>query len=88
MGRLTVVPVSDDELPQDHWVSRGYQQNFASLPEKRVAVVDVRRARVVDPFRPIKSNFRERGFTTFLEEGGVPNALLEKAFASVKRRES
>lgn len=67
-------------------MSRGYQQNFASLPEKRVAVVDVRRARVVDPSRPIKSNFRERGFTTFLEESGVPNALLEKAFASVEAR--
>lgn len=71
------------ELPNDHWVTRGYQQNFAD-DQKRVAVLDVALAKVVDRTRPIKSNFRERGFTTFLEEG-VPNSLLEKSFASVER---
>lgn len=76
---------SIDELPRDHWVSRGYQQNFAALPEKRVAIFDVRRGAVIDPRRPIKSNFRDRGFTTFLE-AGVPNDLLERAFASVESR--
>lgn len=72
------------ELPQDHFVSRGYQQNFAS-PQKRVAVLGARSGRVTDPDRPIKSNFRERGFTTFLE-AGVPNGLLERAFVHVERR--
>jgi hypothetical protein len=76
--------VTDAELPRDHWVSRGYQQNFAS-EEKRVAVLDVRTGRVVDARRPIKSNFRDHGFTTFLE-AGVPNDLLERAFASVESR--
>jgi len=71
-------------LPQDHWVSRGYQQNFAS-DDKRVAVFGVRLGRVIEPGRPIKSNFREHGFTTFLE-AGVPNDLLERAFASVESR--
>jgi hypothetical protein len=53
----------DVELPRDLWVSRSYQQNFAS-PDKRVAVLCVRAGRIVDATRPIKSNFRERGFTT------------------------
>lgn len=74
----------DDVLPRDHWVSRGYQRNFASC-DKRVAVFNVRRGSVVDSQRPIKSNFRDRGFTTFLE-AGVPNDLLERAFASVESR--
>lgn len=76
--------MSEIELPQDHWVSRGYQQNFASA-DKRVAVFSVRAGRVVDARRPIKSNFREHGFTTFLD-AGVPNNLLERAFASVESR--
>lgn len=72
------------ELPRDHWVSRGYQQNFASQ-DKRVAVFSVRVGRMVDLARPIKSNFREHGFTTFLE-AGVPNDLLERAFSTVESR--
>jgi hypothetical protein len=76
--------VSDLELPQDHFVSRGFQQNFAS-DDKRVAVFSVHAGRVVDFGRPIKSNFRERGFTTFVE-AGVPNDRLERAFASVEAR--
>lgn len=72
------------ELSRDHFVSRGYQQNFASA-NKQVAVLDARSGRVVDPGRPTRSNFRERGFTTFLE-AGIPNDLLERAFASVERR--
>jgi hypothetical protein len=65
-------------------VSRGYQQNFAS-PDKRVTVISATSGRVVDVGRPIKSNFREQGFTTFLQ-AGVPNDLLEQAFVSVERR--
>lgn len=65
-------------------MSRGYQQNFAS-DDKRVAVFDARAGRVVDAGRPIKSNFRDHGFTTFLD-AGVPNDLLERAFASVEAR--
>lgn len=78
-----VYPV-DVELPYDHFVSRGYQQNFASA-DKRVAVLSVRSVRVVESDRPIKSNFREQGFTTFLN-AEVPNDLLEKAFMSVESR--
>jgi hypothetical protein len=76
--------VSETELPRDHFVSRGYQQNFAS-PDKRVTVISAASGRIVDVGRPIKSNFREQGFTTFLE-AGVPNDLLERAFVSVERR--
>jgi len=65
-------------------VSRGYQQNFAT-GDKRVAVFNVRSERVVARDRPIKSNFREQGFTTFLD-AGVPNGLLERAFMSVETR--
>jgi hypothetical protein len=76
--------VSESELPRDHFVSRGYQQNFAS-PDKRVTVISAASGQIVDVGRPIKSNFREQGFTTFLE-AGVPNDLLERAFVSVERR--
>jgi hypothetical protein len=76
--------MSETELPRDHFVSRGYQQNFAS-PDKRVTVINAASGQIVDAERPIKSNFREQGFTTFLE-AGVPNDLLEKAFVSVERR--
>lgn len=76
--------MSELELPQDHFVSRGFQQNFAS-DDKRVAILNVRAGHVTDRRRPIKSNFRERGFTTFLE-AGVPNDLLEKAFCSIESR--
>jgi hypothetical protein len=72
------------ELPQDHFVSRGYQQNFASH-DKRVAVLDASSGAWRERDRPIKSNFRERGFTTFVQ-AGVPHDLLEKAFCSVERR--
>lgn len=65
-------------------MSRGYQQNFAS-PDKRVAILNARTGHVTDSARPIKSNFRERGFTTFLN-AGVPNGLLEKAFMQVEKR--
>ncbi len=49
------------------------------------AVFSLRAGRVVNAARPIKSNFREHGFTTFLE-AGVPNDLLERAFSSVESR--
>ena len=51
---------------QDHFVSRGYQQNFATS-DKRVAVIDAGSERMIDDGRPIRSNFREQGRTTFLE---------------------
>lgn len=76
--------MSSEDLPNDHWVSRGYQQNFAS-EDKRVAVLDVGTGQIVDDDRPIKSNFSERGFTTFLQQG-VPMDLLERAFASIESR--
>jgi hypothetical protein len=76
--------VADVKLPRDHWVSRGYQQNFAS-DAKRVAIFNVPTALMVDAGRPIKSNFCDHGFTTFVE-AGVPNDLLERAFASVESR--
>ena len=77
-------PVVDDDLPYDHWVSRGYQQNFATV-DKRVAIFDIGQGRIIDGQRPIKSNFREQGFTTFLK-AGIPTDLLERAFASVEAR--
>jgi hypothetical protein len=72
------------KLSNDHWVSRGYQRNFSS-DEHRVAVLDAGSGTIVDPARPIKSNFCEEGFTTFLSDAGVPEDLLERAFASVER---
>lgn len=75
--------MADKDLTNDHWVSRGYQRNFSSL-DKRVAVIDPKTGAVVDPAKPIKSNFRERGFTTFLDDG-VAQTGLEAGFASMER---
>lgn len=76
--------MSSEGLPNDHWVSRGYQQNFASEDE-RVAVLDVGTGQIVDEGRPIESNFSERGFTTSLQQG-VPRDLLDRAFAPIEPR--
>jgi hypothetical protein len=72
------------KLSNDHWVSRGYQKNFAG-DEDRVAVLDAGSGKVIDLGRPVKSNFCEEGFTTFLSDSGVPEDLLERAFAAVER---
>lgn len=74
----------EPKLTNDHWVSRGYQQNFAD-GRKRVAVLDVDLRRIIDADRPIKSNFREEGFTTFIDREGNIDDRLERAFASVER---
>lgn len=71
-------------LRADHWVSRGLQVNFAD-PEKRVAVIDASTGVVIAKRRPVKSNFRELGFTTFLDAAGELNDVLERAFASLER---
>ena len=76
--------MTEVKLPNDHWVSRAYQQNFAT-DERRVAIFGAQTGLLVDDHRAIRSNFRLRGFTTFLE-AGVPNDLLERAFASVETR--
>lgn len=71
-------------LPRDHWVSKGYQRGFASS-DQRVAVMDVRSRRIVDPGRPTKSNFAEVGFTTFVD-GEEVFTDLELAFARIERK--
>lgn len=69
-------------LTRDHWVSNGYQRGFAS-EERRVAVLDVRSGRIVDPGRPTKSNFVEVGFTTFVDGDEVVTDL-ERAFTRLE----
>ena len=63
-------------LTNDHWVSRGYQQNFADA-QKRIAILDIASCRIVTTDRPIKSNFRERGFTTYLD-AGIPTTCSRR----------
>lgn len=75
--------MTSGRLPYDHWVSRGYQNNFAST-DKRVAILDVATRRICDRARPTKSNFGEPGFTTYLI-GDSPVDHLEKGFASVEQ---
>lgn len=57
-----------------------------SRPTKSVSLSSVSGAAGSSmPGRPITSNFRDHGFTTFLD-AGVPNDLLERAIASVEGR--
>ena len=76
--------VSSDQLALDHWVSRGYQANIASI-DKRVAIVSAQTGRLIEADRPIRSNFRERGFNGFFHTDGSSDPWLERAFARVER---
>lgn len=76
--------MSSDDLANDHWVSLGYQQNFAT-DDHRVAVLDVRSGEIVDGGRPIGSNFSEPGFRALLEQD-VPADVLERALAPIEPR--
>lgn len=69
-------------LTNDHWVSKGYQANFAD-DQKRVAIIDLATCKRLPKLRAVRSNFRERGFTTYLEDG-ERNQFLEDAFASLE----
>lgn len=75
---------ASDRLPRDHWVSNGYQKGFASA-DRRVAVLDVGRGKIVDDRRPTKSNFAEVGFTTFVADEQVVDDL-EVAFGRIERK--
>lgn len=70
-------------LSNDHWVSKGYQNNFATAA-KRIAIVDVSTHEIVDHGRPTKTNFAEVGFTTYLDNG-ERNEALELAFAAMEK---
>lgn len=69
-------------LPNDHWVSKGYQKHFADNMH-RVAILDTRRGKVITK-RPIKGNFCRRGFTTYLDRTGRTNRQLELAFSGIE----
>ena len=70
-------------LTNDHWVSRGYQNNFASA-DKRVAVLDVATGRIAETDRPTKRNFAEVGFTSFVAADRAVDDL-ERGFAAIER---
>lgn len=76
--------VSSDQLSLDHWVSRGYQANIASI-DKRVAIVSAQTGQLIEANRPIRSNFRERGFNGFFHADGSSDPWLERSFARVER---
>lgn len=76
--------MTPDQLALDHWVSRGYQANIASI-DKRVAIVSAHTGRLIEADRPIRSNFRERGFNGFFHTDGSSDPWLERAFARVER---
>lgn len=81
-SQVVVEPEFESKLTNDHWVSKAYQANFADA-EKRVAIVNLSTCRRLPKTRAIRSNFRERGFTSYLEDGRR-NQELEDAFASLE----
>ncbi len=74
-----------DEQPNDHIVSRGWQKNFANELHQ-VAVLDILARRVVPRDRPIKNNFAERGFMTYVSPSGEVLRDADKAFQQIERR--
>jgi hypothetical protein len=71
-----------DKLTNDHWVSQGYQANFAT-PDRRLAILNVHTGSLAPKTRAIRRNFCEKGFTTYLDDG-KRNDRLENAFAGLE----
>lgn len=70
------------EPVRHHLVSKGYQKNFAD-ERQRVSVVDARRGKLIEPFRPTKRNWVEEHWNSFPGETGAQNPHLEKEFARI-----
>ena len=66
-----------------HLVSQGYQRNFAD--GHRVTVLAARSGEIIDPARPIKSNFVRAGYNTQIGSTGDPDSRLEREFAKLER---
>jgi hypothetical protein len=75
----------DEERPAHHLVSRGLQRNFANEVH-RVVLLDSRSGRLIDPGRPIKSNWKRPGFNDCELSPGVASDWLEREFAEIERR--
>jgi len=75
-----VLRVTIQSEPQNqHRVSRGLQKNFAH--DHRVAVLDARSGALIALDRPIKSNWSEEDFLTYVDSTGHRNQSLESEFA-------
>lgn len=68
-----------------HRVSRGWQQNFASTPDKRVAIIEAATGNLIADDRPIKTNWATPGFSAFLDANGNINDSLEGEWAAIER---
>jgi hypothetical protein len=70
-------------LPNDHWVTRGYQKHFADEKQLRVSVLQAGTGKIIANGRPIRRNFAMPGFTTYFDQDGT-NKQLEDAFMRVE----
>jgi hypothetical protein len=84
IGVSKVGEVVDAFAEMHHLVTRGYQQNFAD-DQKRVAVIDARSGKVIDPARPIKTNFVLAGYTAHVTPDGKAVSRLEQEFGRLER---
>jgi hypothetical protein len=67
-----------------HLVSKGLQKNFAR--DHRVAVLDAQSAAEIAPDRPIKSNWSQEDFLTYMDGTGQRNQSLEGEFARTEAK--
>lgn len=73
---------TDPDRQGQHLVSRGLQKNFA--PDHRVAILDAQSGAMLDPRRPITSNWRVDDFLTVVDATGDRDQSLEREFAKTE----
>ena len=77
---MAVDPLSE----RHHFVSKGYQRNFAG-PDHRVAVLDCRSGAILHAGRPVKSNFAAEGYNSFVGVDGSSSNALERIWCDLER---
>jgi hypothetical protein len=77
--------VTHSERQQQHLVSRGLQKNFAD-DDDRVTVLDAGSGDILSRGRPIKSNWSQENFLTYVDSTGHRNQSLESEFAKTEQK--
>lgn len=69
---------------EHHRVSRGWQQNFTLLPDKRITVLNARSGAVIEVGRPIRKNWATPGFSSFIDVDGNVDDRLELEWGKIE----
>ena len=79
-----------DERPRDHYVSAGWQKNFADLVEKKngvegfVSQFSVETGQIVESRRNVNRSLYGRDYGTFWNEDGTENRSIDELFTATE----